>query len=160
MNDLVEPGTANAEDIELGKLNQSLGFLLRIAQVQVFEFFFEDLGKIGLRPGEFSVLWVIHSNPGVRQGVVAQRMRIKRAHMTKMIRSFEDRGLVQRSIPPEDRRSVELRLTKAGEDFINAHKEKFFSHDDRRPSSLTPAEHARFIALLQKYIGLDTEMRP
>jgi DNA-binding MarR family transcriptional regulator len=74
-----------------------------MAQLRSFDFFFEDLGKLGLRPGEFSVLWVIHVNPGVRQGVLAQTLRIKRAHMTKMIRSFEERGLVARTIPEDDR---------------------------------------------------------
>jgi len=148
---------ASADPLRLSPLTGSLGFLLRMAQVQVFDFFFEDLGKIGLRPGEFSLLWVIHANPGLRQGVLAQTMRIKRAHMTKMIRSFEERGLVERTIPDEDRRAVELRLTEAGTAFVAAHAETFFSHDDRRPTTLSPQEHAQFMALLQKYVGLPAE---
>jgi DNA-binding MarR family transcriptional regulator len=128
-----------------------------MAQVQVFDFFFDDLGEIGLRPGEFSVLWVIHRNPGVRQGLLAQRLRIKRAHMTKMIRSFEDRGLVMREVPDTDRRALELRLTDAGESFVRRNRDAFFSHDARRPTALNRQEQAQLLALLQKYVGVEHE---
>ncbi len=141
-------------DVALGALSDSLGFLLRLAQVQVFDRFFEDLGQIGLRPGEFSVLWVLHLNPGVRQGLLAQRLRIKRAHMTKMIRDFEARGLVERRTPEHDRRAVELLLTPEGTAFVRDHAEAFFTHDIRRASTLTEAERAQLFTLLQKYVGL------
>jgi DNA-binding MarR family transcriptional regulator len=154
VNQMRTQGIGPAERMDLAPLTRSLGFLLRMAQVQVFDFFFEDLERIGLKPGEFSVLWVIHANPGVRQGVLAQQLRIKRAHMTKMIRSFEDRGLVARAIPDADRRAVELRLTGRGEAFVAANCESFFSHDDRRPTPLVPHEQEKLIALLQTFVGL------
>ncbi|PQO24750.1 MarR family transcriptional regulator [Rhodobacteraceae bacterium WD3A24] len=151
---------ASMEDVALDRLSGSLGFLLRLAQVQVFEAFFEDLGQYGLRPGEFSVLYVIHLNPGIRQGLLAQRLRIKRAHMTKMIRNFEERGLIARRTPDDDRRAIELRLTPEGEGFVSAHAEAFFSHDARRPTPLDPKEQAQLFALLQKYVGLTPETTP
>jgi len=154
---VIEPVPDAAHAVQLAPLTGSLGFLLRMAQVQVFDFFFDDLAALGLRPGEFSVLWVIHANPGVRQGVLAQTLRIKRAHMTKMIRSFEERRLVARSVPDEDRRAVELRLTDDGEGFIAENAATFFSHDDRRPNPLSPAEQAQFMALLRKFAGLPRE---
>jgi len=157
MTRTVDTAQGSESDVALGELSGSLGFLLRMAQVQVFDFFFEDLGQVGLRPGEFSVLWVLHLNPGVRQGLLAQRLRIKRAHMTKMIREFEQRGLVARSIPENDRRAVVLRLTRDGDDFVRDHARAFFTHDARRPSTLTEAERAQLFALLQKYVGLGPE---
>ena len=157
MTRTLDPAPQAGDAVALGELSNSMGFLLRMAQVQVFDFFFEDLGQVGLRPGEFSVLWVLHLNPGVRQGLLAQRLRIKRAHMTKMIRDFEQRGLVERRTPEQDRRAVELRLTGEGEAFVRDHAEAFFTHDSRRPSTLTEAERTQLFALLQKYVGLGPE---
>lgn len=159
MTETVPRPPATEEEVAVGPLADSLGFLLRVAQVQVFEFFFEDLGQFGLRPGEFSVLWMIHLNPGVRQGLLAQRLRIKRAHMAKLVRSFEDRGLVERSVPGDDRRALELRLTADGEAFVRDHAGAFFSHDARRPTTLDPQEQAQLFALLRKHVGLSREDR-
>lgn len=151
---------AAEEEVRLDRLSGSLGFLLRMAQVQVFEFFFDDLAPFGLRPGEFSVLYVIHLNPDIRQGLLAQRLRIKRAHMTKMIRGFEERGLIARRIPDDDRRAVELRLTDEGTAFVTDHAEAFFSHDARRPTPLSAEEQSQLFTLLQKYVGLTPEAKP
>lgn len=143
-----------AEDVEMDRLNGALGFLLRLAQLQVYEHFFSEVGDRGLRPGEFSVLWVIRCNPGIRQSVLGQRLMIKRAHMTKLIRAIEDEGLVSRRIPDEDRRAVELTLTPAGEAMVQTSAEWFFSYEDGVGGHMSRAERQQLIGLLHKFIGL------
>lgn len=147
-----EPRTAG---LDIGDLTQSLGFLLRISQLKAYEAFFDDLGASGMKPGEYSILAVIARNPGVRQGLLAQSLRIKRAHMTKIIRSFEDRGLIVRHIPDDDRRSVELTLTEAGRDHCDRHRAASLAHEARRPAELTAQELATLKALLRRYASLD-----
>lgn len=142
------------EDLELGKLSKSLGFLLRLSQVKSFQEFFESLGEFDVRPGEISVLTVIGENPGVRQGVVARRLMIKRANMTKMVRAMEERGLVRRTIPEDDKRSIELWLTKKGSARLDTLEGPFAAHEARRVSSLNRNEEAELKRLLRKYIGL------
>ena len=71
--------------IDFGDLTRSVGFLLRMAQLQSFDMFFARLAKHGLKPGEFTLLWVVGLNPGLRQGSLARRLRIKPAHMTKLV---------------------------------------------------------------------------
>ena len=122
--------------------------------MQVYEHFFDKVGDRGLRPGEFSVLWVIRCNPGIRQSVLGQRLMIKRAHMTKLIRAIEDEGLVSRRIPDEDRRAVELTLTTAGERMVAASAEWFFTYEDGVGGHMSPAERQQLIGLLRKFIGL------
>lgn len=147
-----EPGT---EEVALGDLAQSIGFLLRIAQVQTFERFFAAFDGIDLRPGEFSVIWVIRGNPGIRQGLVADTLGIKPAQMTKMIRRLEAQGRIRRVIPDNDRRSVKLFLTDAGEAFASAHEEAFFGHEDHRSLGLTETEWRDLARLLRRYTGLE-----
>ncbi|TJZ90939.1 MarR family transcriptional regulator [Paracoccus gahaiensis] len=140
--------------IEMGELGRSLGYLLRIGQLEAFEAFFARFEDQDLRPGEFSVLWVIGLNPGLRQGDLAQALRIKPAHMTKIIRRLEDLGRVARSIPAEDRRSVHLHLTPGGQDFVARHRAVFFGQDAYFTHTLTADEEADLVRLLRKIAGL------
>lgn len=155
----VEPAPRKdpAEVVRLGPLRESLGFLLRLAQLSAFRDFFEDLGPLGVRPGELSVLLLIGENPGIRQGVLARRLMIKRAHMTKMVRSLENAGLVRRTVPASDRRSAELWLTERGRLRVAELREPFLAHERRPAPGLTRAEEAQLRELLRRYLGLAAE---
>ena len=149
----------NAADVDMGQLSDSLGFLLRLAQLRAFDDFFSDHGPQGLKPGEFSVLWVIDRNPGIRQSVLGQRLMIKRAHMTKLIRAMEDGGLVSRRIPDSDRRAVELTLTAAGEREVGRAAGAFFAYEQTTGGPLAQHEVAQLVALLRKFVGLENMAR-
>jgi DNA-binding MarR family transcriptional regulator len=144
-----------AEDVCLGPLSDSLGFLLRLSQLVSFRDFFAELDDLGVRPGEASVLMLVSENPGIRQGVLAKRLMIKRAHMTKMIRAMEDTGLVTRTVPEDDRRSVELWLTKRGAARVEAMRAPWAAHEARPARNLTKREEAELRRLLRKYLALD-----
>lgn len=145
------PSLSDETEIDLGPLASSLGFLFRVGQIEVFDMFFDQIGKIGLKPGEFSVLWVVHSNPGVRQGAVAEKLRIKPAHMTKLVRGFEDQGMITRTVPEGDRRGMELRLTTKGDAFVTDHSDEFFTYAKSEGDRLSPSEVDQLIMLLQKF---------
>ncbi len=146
-----------AEDVRLGSLSDSLGFLLRLSQLVSFRDFFASLDDFDMRPGEATVLMLIGENPGVRQGVLARRLMIKRAHMTKMIRAMEDTGLVSRTVPEEDKRSVELWLTKRGEARVAAMRGPWAAHEARPARNLAPSEETEMKRLLRKYLDLGQE---
>ena len=141
------------EVLSLGELEKSIGFLLRISQLRSYERFYAAFAESDLRPGEFSVLWVIRRNPGVRQGLVAETLGIKPAQMTKMIRRIEDQGRIRRVIPDDDRRSVRLFLTEDGEAFTSAHREKFFGQDDYHRHGMAEKDARELARLLQNYSG-------
>ena len=145
------------ERVSLGELSTSLGFLLRLSQVKNFERFYEAFGESGLRPGEFSVLWVIGRNPGVRQGLLADTLGIKPAQMTKTVRRLEDQGRVRRVIPDHDRRSVRLFLTRSAEAFIEEHRDAVFGQDAYHKHGLSEVECRQLAQLLRRYAGLDRE---
>jgi DNA-binding MarR family transcriptional regulator len=146
-----------AEDVRLGPLAESLGFLLRLSQLVSFRDFFASLEDFDMRPGEATVLMLIGENPGVRQGVLAKRLMIKRAHMTKMIRAMEDTGLVSRTVPEDDKRSVELWLTTRGEARVAAMRAPWADHEGRPARNLTRRDEAELKRLLRKYLDLGGE---
>lgn len=142
------------ENVDLDRLDKALGFLLRLAQIKVYDEFFTQCGERGLKPGEFSVLWAISRNPGIRQSVLGQTLMIKRAHMTKLIRAFEDEGLVSRRIPDDDRRAVEITLTPEAEKRLAEAAGWFFTYEDAVGGTLSPAERQQLMVLLRKFVGL------
>jgi DNA-binding MarR family transcriptional regulator len=149
------PAAHAAGEVRLGPLGESLGFLLRLAQLASFRDYFDRLGGLGMRPGEMSVLLLIAENPGVRQGALARRLMIKRAHMTKMVRAMEEEGLVSRTVPEDDRRSIELRLTARGEARVAALRVPVLEHEAQPAERLSAAEAEELRRLLRLYLGLD-----
>lgn len=149
--------TQPVDRVDVGPLSSSLGFLLRMAQLKAFEHYFTELADLELKPGELSVLMLILRNPGIRQGVLAQRLMIKRAHMTKLIRALEKGGYVKRTIPDEDRRSVTLTLTAEGRRTMQRHWMRLVSYEQAPRSPLSAEQQRQLIALLQTFVGLDAE---
>lgn len=138
--------------VSYGPLTDSLGFLLRLSQLKSFSAFYDDLGTCGITPGQITVMLMIAENPGIRQGVLARALTIKRAHMTKLIRRMEDAGHVVRRVPADDKRSVELTLSQGGKDFVASLRAPFAAHEAANHSPLTNAEHADLIRLLHKFL--------
>lgn len=151
--------TLDEDVIELGEMAGSLGFLLRIAQVQVFDEFYAALSVHGMKPGEFTVLWVIHLNPGLRQGTIARALHIKPAHMTKLVARLADAGYISRIIPTDDRRSVRLMLTSTGKAFVRKNRDDLINFHKAERSRLDDDEFEQFAALLRKFTGI-AEARP
>lgn len=147
-------GARPQSEVNLGRLDSALGFLLRIAQLKTQSRFFEDGASYGFKPGEFTVLWVISLNPGIRQSVLGQQLMIKRAHMTKLVRSFEDRHLVTRRIPDDDRRAVELTVSPEGAAKLTEVEKWFFDFEGRVGAPLSRAEVDQLNGLLRKFLGI------
>lgn len=144
---------SDTDRVEMAEAGESLGFLLRIAQVQAFANFHDQLGKIGIKPGEFTLLWAIYHNPGQKQGNIARTLRIKPAHMTKLVGRQVDQGLVTRDIPADDRRSVRLTLTKEGEDYVTSRRDAFLDLTSTESDTLSTEDARTLVELLKKFTG-------
>lgn len=100
--------------VDLGRLNDSFGYLLRRAQIAVFQRFFELFAKFDIRPAQYSILTVIESNPGLSQTRLANSLGIKKTNLVAIIDIFEERDLARRELLENDRRSHALYLTPKG----------------------------------------------
>ena len=152
------PNPIETDPVDLGELTQSLGFMLRIAQVTAYKRFYDRFPR-EFRPGEFSALSVIGRNPGIRQGELASALKIKRAHMTKLVQRFERDGLVARQVHAEDRRAVTLSLTGKGKAEVADHHDVFFGTNGAADSGLTQKEYDTLLTLLGKYSGFEAASR-
>jgi len=144
------PATLDEDVVELGELGRSVGFLLRMSQTRAYDQFFREFAGTDLRPGEFTVIWVLSLNPGLRQGTLARTLNIKAAHMTKLVQRMVRAGQVRRTVPPEDRRSVRLTLTDAGKAHLDRYRERFLAVHRADRVGLTEDEMTTLVVLLNK----------
>jgi len=100
---------------DLAGLDQHVGYMLRQAQLAVFADFISSQRGAVARPGQFSILALIGSNPGLSQTQVCSALGIKRANLVPVIDHLESLGLVRRDASATDRRSNRLHLTPAGQ---------------------------------------------
>jgi len=108
--------------LDIGVLNDHLGYLIRRLQVWVFQDFIRTLAPIDISPAEYSVLVVIAANPGLSQSDLADRLGIERARLVRLLDRLERRGLTQRLPSRTDRRSHALRLTREGQRILKLAK--------------------------------------
>lgn len=148
------------DTVELGDLTQSVGFMLRMTQVRAYAQFFRAFAQTDVRPGEFTVLWVLALNPGLRQGTLARTLQIKPAHMTKLVQRLVQSGFVLREVPPEDRRSVLLSLTAAGHEHLERHRRQFQAVHAPGRIGLSHAEYDTLLTLLGKLTFKETPECP
>ena len=109
-----ESTAQDASGVDLGPLPGLVGYALRRAQVAVFQDFYASFASVALRPAEFSVLLVIHRNPGLRQRQIGDALSIKPPNFAVLLGRLVARGLAERRASLTSRRSVALHLTPGG----------------------------------------------
>jgi DNA-binding MarR family transcriptional regulator len=110
------PGKASADarKVDLDGLTEHAGYLIRRAQLWIFQDFTRTLAVLDIRPAQYSVLTVINANPGLSQISLSQALGIERARLVHLLDGLEERGFVTRVPSATDRRSHALHLTPEG----------------------------------------------
>jgi DNA-binding MarR family transcriptional regulator len=129
----VRPARAQgrAQSADLGRLTGHLGYLVRRAQLWIFQDFIRTLAKLNIRPAQYSVLLMIEANPGLSQATLAQTLRIERARLVRLLDGLEARRFVQRRRSKSDRRSHILSLTPQGRGALGQMKALADQHEQR-----------------------------
>lgn len=143
------------EGVELGDLADMTGYALRRAQIALFEDFRRTVGKIGLRPAQFSVMIVIHRTPGLKQTEVANALGIQRTNFVAMVNELERLGWVERRAL--DRRSHALHLTRAGQGKLSEALAIERKQEALYDKILGPGERLKLLDMLRRLqVGIET----
>lgn len=137
------------KSIAMGPLDERLGYLLRRAQIAVFDDFIRSCRDLGIKGGQYSILTVIETNPGLTQSEVADTLGIKKPNFVAMVDRFEARGLVTRSKTPGDRRSHALFLTAEGKALMRKLHRRAAQHENRIIEAVGEDAHRRLFDDLQ-----------
>jgi DNA-binding MarR family transcriptional regulator len=144
------PDKPGGNGVELGILASLLGYHLRRAQVAVFQHFSAAMGEADITPGQFGVLSVVNSNPGLSQTQLGNALGIDRSTVVAVIDRLEARGLVVRDTAPNDRRSHALRLSEAGATLLRQLEEMVRAHERHIGRALSAEDQRLLITLLDR----------
>ena len=134
----------------IGVLTPLVGYHLRRASGAFSVDYAAAMDGTGLRQGPFAVLSVIAANSGINQGAVGRVLGIKRANMVALINELIDKGLVDRTTDPVDRRAFALTLTATGADVLNDCVARIEAHEQRMLADFTPKERETLLHLLSR----------
>ena len=76
---------ARSPEVDIGALTCLIGYMLRRAQIAVFQDIFRTFSQVGIRPAQFSVLTMIAHNPGRTQSQIAAALGIKRTNFVPLL---------------------------------------------------------------------------
>lgn len=137
--------------LDEGPLNRILGYQLAQANVAAGEVFAGQVGDVfELRPVEFTVLALVHQNPGLTPGQLATALSVTPSNITMWIDRLHKRGWVDRELNVKDRRSQHLHVTAEGAEIARQATERLFEGEHQALSALSPGERMLLIELLHK----------
>jgi DNA-binding MarR family transcriptional regulator len=139
--------------LELGALARNVGYVIRRAQLLIFQDFMQAAAPQDIRPGQFSVLTLIGRNPGVKPGAVSEALGIRFANLVVLIDELEARGLARRAPAPDDRRSRALFLTIEGERLLARMEAIVDAHERRVARALGTDGKDELLRLLEALIA-------
>lgn len=127
----------------------SLGTLaadLRVAIGRTARRIRTEKSDLDLSDTQLSVLFLLDRGGATTPGELAEHERVQPPSMTKVINALADRGLVQRSDHPDDRRQVLVGVTEAGRSEVRETRRRRDAWLARRLADLTPDERATLAA--------------
>jgi DNA-binding MarR family transcriptional regulator len=130
------------------QVSRSIGYAIRRAQMRVYEEFFTVLADLDTTPTGYTLMLLIHENPGIRAVDLARVLGVARSRMVKLIDDLESRSWISRRTHPSDRRNRVLVLTAQGESKLNQLKQVVEHHEAQLTEGLSEGERERLLGLL------------
>jgi DNA-binding MarR family transcriptional regulator len=142
---------AETTPLDMGELSELLGYVLKRAQLKIFEDFLRCVAPLQLTPAQFSVLLLLDKNPGRNQTEIANTLGILRPNFVAMLDGLESRDLCTRVRSSNDRRSHILMLTDRGRAVLARAKRLVATkHEARLNELLGPTNRAALLEMLTK----------
>ena len=135
-------------EVDLDGLADHLGYLIRRAQLWVFEDFARTLAPLDIRPAQYSVMTVVSANPGLTQTSVGVALGIERARLVYLLDELEGRGFVTRKACATDRRSHALHLTAEGRKALVRIRALVKEHEGRLAEKVGIEEHRMLVRMM------------
>ena len=73
-----------------------------------------DAERLGITPVQLKALYKINYNPNISLGELAEKLRLTNSTVSGVIDRLVHSELVERLVPPGDRRTVSIHLTEKG----------------------------------------------
>ena len=142
----------NSPQIDMGVLPNLMGYMLRQAQLLVYQDFHQSVSDANVRPPQFSILEIVDRNPGIRPSDVSTALGISRANLVPLLSELEMLGWLLRKGDKTDGRAQALHLTKAGIAQLETLHKVVLPHEDRLAARLGPVGRDILLKLLRALV--------
>ncbi len=141
---------AAQEEVDLGLLNEVIGFRIRRIQNHLSRGFAERVAGPYMRPGVFSALALIAANPGISQTTLAREIGFDKATVVAIVDALEQLKWAKRHQSKTDRRRHSLSITSLGEQSLLGMRDSSLANEAGIYAALTEAERKTLFGLLDK----------
>lgn len=145
-----EPALGQVEQVDTTFLQSLVGYNARRAALTIIEGFLARMAEFGLRPVDFSVMSVVHHNPGVTSRQLCAALNLLPPNLVGLVQTLETRGLLQRQPHPHDGRALGLHATAQGQALMRQAEQVVHDLERDKTARLSHDERQTLLALLQK----------
>lgn len=110
----------------------------------------QTMAEHGTHPGQAMCLWVLEGNDGITQRDVTDALQLARPTVSKMLKTMEQAGLVERRPDPHDQRLVRVSLTSAGRRLASDLREVAAAHIGETIGALPERDLEELARLLEE----------
>ena len=135
-------------------LADQIGYVLRHASIAVWNDVVATLGPLDLRPQTYAALLIVDAQPGCKQQDIADALGIQRPNLVALIDGLVARGLIDRSVNRDDRRSYALSLTAAGAALLTEARARHRDHEARIEAALGTLDRATVLDAVRRLAAL------
>lgn len=146
----VEAEREQGARVDLGCLPRLLGYNLRRAHQSSWRTYVGMIGESNLRPGLFSLLVLVRSNPGIAQIELGTHLGVDKASIVALLDRLERAVLIERRRSTRDRRRQGIYLTSNGAKQLEELLAQVRLIEKQMASRYTRAELEQFLSLLQR----------
>jgi DNA-binding MarR family transcriptional regulator len=133
------------------QLHGVVGYQLAQASIVTTQVFNAEVGTpLDLRTVEFTVLALVHANPGVTARQLARGLALTPPNIAVWLDRLASRGLVERSRSETDARVQHLRATTKGAALARQATRRLVDGENAALAALSVAERAMLVELLHK----------
>ena len=129
-----------------------INFLLTVAQHEVFLTSSESLSKYGITPGQYGVLACLWKDETLSPKEIATILRVENSTISGVLDRMQKRGLIDRVLNPNNRRSITVKATKEGMALKEPVMKTIDELNDLVLRDFSPQEREEFIGYIKRII--------
>jgi DNA-binding MarR family transcriptional regulator len=136
--------------VDLGVLPRLLGYNLRRANQASWRTYVSFIGENNIRPGLFSLMCLVRTNPGIAQIELGTHLGVDKASIVALLDRLERAGLIERRRSTRDRRRQGISLTEAGAAEFDSLMAQVRQLERHMASRFTKSELEQFLGFLHR----------
>lgn len=134
------------------ELREMVGHLIRVTQQVHFSLWGDGIGEARLTSPQYAVLHVLAHEQPIDQRTLGDRASLDRSTVTDIVGRLVERGLVERTLDPQDARRRLVQLTRHGATVQRAAAVKAAEINEALLDALDESDRSNLLRILNKLL--------